>query len=62
MEKLYDNRPGGPAGKEDDSLELLVVEEVVEGPDTSLLSIRVRAQVRVVTTRSKRMGLDYYVL
>ena len=38
----------GSTGKQNDSLELLVEEEIVETPDRSVLSERVGCQVRVV--------------
>ena len=37
-----------PAGEQDDSLQLLVEEEIVETPDRSVLSERVGCEVRVV--------------
>lgn len=38
----------GPAGEENDPLQLLVEEEVVEAPERAVLSEGVRGQVRVV--------------
>lgn len=42
------NRVDGPAGKEDDALQLLVVEEIVERPQTAGLPEWVRVQIRIV--------------
>lgn len=39
----------GPAREEDNPLHLLVVEEVVEGPETALLAVRIGRQVGIVT-------------
>ncbi len=39
----------GSAGEQDDALLLAVVEEVVEGPETAVLTKRIGRQVRVVT-------------
>lgn len=41
-------RGEGPAGEENDPLQLLVEEEVVEAPERAVLSEGVRGQVRVV--------------
>jgi hypothetical protein len=39
----------GPACEKDDTLQPLVVEEIVERPQTARLTIRIRIQVRIVT-------------
>lgn len=49
-----DNRPNGAAGEEYDALQLLIVEEVVEGPQAALLSKRVTVQIRVVAGHKQR--------
>ena len=40
--------PGGTAGKEDHLVLFLVVEEVVKGPQTPVLTVGVRVQIRIV--------------
>ena len=41
--------PGGTAGEEDHLVLLLVEEEIVERPQTSVLAVGVGVQIRVVT-------------
>lgn len=42
------NRVDGPAGEENDALQFLVVEEIVERPQTARLSEWIRVQIRIV--------------
>lgn len=49
------------AGEEYDAFELLVVEEVVEGPEAALLSKRVRVQVWVVAVDVTALQVDLLV-
>lgn len=42
------NRVDGPTGEENDALQFLVVEEIVEGPQTARLTEWIRVQIRIV--------------
>jgi len=41
--------PDCPTCEEQNSLQLLVVEEIVEGPQSSFFSVWIRVQIRIVT-------------
>lgn len=49
------------AGEEYDPLQLLVVEEIVEGPKTSGFSKRIWAQIRIVTVNVTFFQVDFVV-
>lgn len=41
--------PDGSAGKEENSLQFLVIKEVIERPQGAFFTIRIRVQIRIVT-------------
>ena len=49
--------PDGAIREENNPLELLVVEEIVEGPETPFFSERIRVQIRVVATNRNKEGI-----
>lgn len=53
--RIPGNPPGSPDGaasEEDNSLQPLVVEEVIEGPEAAVLPKRIRVQVRIVAAKN----------